>query len=297
MHQKHEVRFVNMKSVLHNIIILLMIAVGTIACDKETEKEIIDDKDFSSYLTMEDISKTIPIVNEFLENLPDTISKEKTFEELVTWMNSFSRQVNAKIIYSTDFYWGNKVMSGVSVPVDDNGITRELELDFAIIDNAISYSQIAGYVYNKQDIIYVKTQYTNIDSVFKFINSLDLVVNVIENGTYLSSLPAKSDTLAFIIEKLKAKPYTNKTWVTGHLNWYNANMVIFIHLYNMKIKDYQIDWKATMGKYKLENYASGPKHIIAFYIPEGTGKQWETRFTEYNFVDWAESGYSRYKIR
>lgn len=286
-----------MKSVLRNIIILLMIAVGTIACDKESDKELNDDKDFCSCLNMEDISKTIPIVNEFLANLPDNIREKQTFDTLVTWMNSFSCDVNAKIIYGTDMLSVNKVISGVSVPVDDNGITRELELDFAIIDNAISYSQIAGYVYNKQDIIYVKTQYTNIDSVFKFINSLDLVVSVIENGTYLSSLPAKSDTLAFVIEKLKAKPYSNKSWVTGHLNWYNANMVIFIYLYNMKNKDYQIDWKATMGKYKLENYASGPKHNITFYIPEGTGKQWKTNFTEYNFVDWAELGSSRYSIR
>lgn len=286
-----------MKSVLHNIIILLMIAVGTIACDKETDKEINDDKDFCSCLNMEDISKTIPIVNEFLANLPDNISKEKTFEELVTWMNSFSCDVNAKIIYGTDMEWGKEVMIGVSIPVDDNGIMRDLNLDFAIIDNAISYSQIAGYVYNKQDIIYVKTQYTNIDSVFEFINSLDLDVYVIQYGTYLSSKPANSDTLAYVIDQLKAKPYTNNNWVTGQLKWYNANMVIFIRLYDMKNKNYQLDWKATMGKYKLENYTNGPKHIIAFHIPEGTGKQWETRFTEYNFVDWAELGSSRYTIR
>lgn len=241
-----------MKSVLLNTIMFLIISVVTVECNKE-EDVITDEKDFCSCLTMEDISKTIPIVNKFLAELPDTISKEKTIDTLVTWMNSFSCNVNAKIIYRPDMQWGYDVKSGVSVAVDDNGKTRNLELDFAIIDNAVSYSQIAGYVYYKQDLIIVKTQYSNIDPVFEFINSLDLDVNVIENGTYLSSLPADPDTLAYVIEKIEAKPYTNKIWVTGHLNWYNANMVIFVYLYGMKNKDYQIDWKATMDKYKLEN--------------------------------------------
>jgi hypothetical protein len=246
---------------------------------------------------MEDINKTIPIVNEFLAELPNDISKEQTFESLVTWLNSFPCNVDAKILYGIDMIWGEEQMYGVSISVTDNGIDREIELDFAVIDNALTYSQIAGYAYDRQDAIHVKTKYTNINDVFDFINSLELDVKQIESGTYLSSMEANTDTLQYIIDNLKAKPYTTDTWVTGHLHWYNANIVIFLNLYDMKNTNYQTDWIETMSKYKLENYVDGTEHIIVFYIPEGTGEQWEMNFTGYNFVHWVELSYTRYTIR
>ena len=52
-----------------------------------------------------------------------------------------------------------------------------------------------------------------------------------------------------------------------------------------------------MSEYKLQNYTNGTKHIIAFIIPEGTGEEWETVFTAYDFVDWAELIYTKYIIR
>jgi len=72
--------------------------------------------------------------------------------------------------------------------------------------------------------------------------------------------------------------------VSGHLNWYNANIAISVRLYDMKNTNYQADRKETMNEYKLENYKSGPEHNIVFYIPEGTGEQWETNFIEYDFL-------------
>ena len=286
-----------MKSVFKNSIMVLIIAIGVFACDKEPDKKINNDKGFCSYLNMKDINKTIPIINEFLAELPDNISKEQTFQSLKTWLNSFSCNVDAKILYGEDLILGKEKMYGVSISIKDSEIMRELELDFEKIDNAISYTQIAGYVYSKQDAIYVKTKYTEIDKVFELINSLDLDVKEIQGGTYLSSMAADTDTLQFIINNLKAKPYTTKTWVTGQLNWYNANIVIFLNLYGMNNKKYQVDWKATMDKYKLENHASGTKHIIVFYITEGTGDQWKTNFTKYEFVDYTELSYTKYTIR
>lgn len=274
-----------------------MIAAGVTGCDKEIDKETNDDNGFCSYLSLEDISKTIPIINKFLAKLPNPITKEQTFKSLEAWLNSFSCDVNAKVFYGEDMIWGGEQMAGVSITVNDNDILRELQLDFASIDNAITYSKIAGYLYWKQDAIHVKTQYTDIDNVFKFINSLDFDVKEIKDGTYLSSMASDSDTLDYIIENLKSKPYTNDAWIAGHLNWYNANIAIFIRLYDMKKNDYQADWKETMNEYKLENDSNGTKHIIAFYIPEGTGEEWETYFTEYEFVEWAELSHTNYFIR
>lgn len=286
-----------MKRILKKIIIVLLLSSGAIACDKESDMELKDDKDFCSCLNMEDINKTIPIINEFLAELPDSLSKEKTFESIETWLNSFSCDVKAKILYGEDLIWGEEQMYGVSISIEDNEKVRELELDFAIIDNAVTYTQIAGFAYLLQDVINVKTQYTEIDKVFEFINMLDFNVKEIQGGTYLSSMAADTDTLNYIIDNLKAKPYTTDTWVTGQLNWYNANIVIFLRLYDMTNKNYQIDWKETMNEYKLENYNGGTKHIIEFYIPEGTGEQWETSFSEYEFVDWAELSFTKYTIR
>jgi hypothetical protein len=290
-----------MKNVLKNVVIVLVLAISISACDKDLEMGSNDDVDFCSCLNLEDISKTIPAINEFLAGLPNDISKEQTFESLEMWLNSFPCNVDAKILYGTDLIWGQEQMRGVAISVKDSDKFRELELDFAVIEHngnlMLTYSQIAGYVYYKQDAILVKTQYAEIDKVFEFINLLDFDVKEIQGGTYLSSMPAKTATLQYVINNLKAKPYTTDSWVTGHLNWYNANFVIFLNLFNMKNADYQTDWSETMNEYKLENYINGPTHIVEFYIPEGTSEQWKTIFTSYSFVDWAELSYTRYIIR
>ena len=290
-----------MKSVLKNVIIVLILAISVSACDKDPEIGSTDNDEFCSCLNLEDINKTIPAINEFLAGLPDSINREQTFESLETWLNSFPCNVGAKILYGTDMIWGQEQMCGVAISVKDGDKIRELELDFAVIEHngnlILTYSQISGYIYYKQDAILVQTQYAEIDKVFEFINSLDFDVKEIQGGTYLSSMPANTETLQSVINNLKAKPYTTDSWVTGHLNWYNANFVIFLNLYDMKNIDYQADWKETMNEYKLENYINGTKHIIVFYIPEGTGEHWKTNFTNYNFVDWAELSYTRYTIQ
>ena len=50
-----------------------------------------------------------------------------------------------------------------------------------------------------------------------------------------------------------------------------------------------------MNDYKLVEHHFDM--LIVFYIPEGTGKQWEKKFEEYDFVHWAELSYTRYTIR
>lgn len=286
-----------MKRIFKNGILVLIMAIAIFACNKESDKELNDNVDFCLFMNLEDINQTTPLVNEFLAELPADITYEQRFKSLETWLNSFPCDVNAKILYGIDLIGGEEQMRGVSISVKDGEITRELELDFAIIDNAVTFSQIAGYLYYKQDAIYVKTLFTEIDTVFEFINSLNLAVKEIQGGTYLSSMTATTETLQYIINKLKAKPYTTDSWVTGHLNWYNENITVFIRLYDMKNTIHQTDWIETMSEYKLQNYTNGTKHIIAFHIPEGTGEEWETVFTAYDFVDWAELSYTKYIIR
>ena len=308
---------------MKNVVIILVLAICLSACDEgaeinlsagdeDTEMDFNSDLEFCSCLNMEDINKTIPIVNEFLAELPEGISGEKTFEYLKTWLNTFPCDINAKILIGEDMFWGGERIYGVSISIKDNEIFRELSLDFLGFnyEGIDPYSQIVGYSYDKQNIIQVKTKYSKNIDVFDFINSTGFDVQNTKYGTYISSMPADSANLEFITNKLKVKPYTNDNWVNGHLNWYTTGITFFVNLYEMHNLDYQSDWIKTMDEYKLveydfaneykdydEDYIYGPGVLIAFYIPEGTGKEWETKFAEYPFVRWAELSYTRYTIR
>lgn len=46
-----------------------------------------------------------------------------------------------------------------------------------------------------------------------------------------------------------------------------------------------------------DDYIYGPGQLIAFYIPEETGKEWEAKFLEYDFVRWTDLSYTAYTIR
>jgi len=284
------------------VAILLIVAIGIAGCDKTFQSG--EEHQFCFFDNFDEINKTIPIVNEFLAELPDGTTKEQTFQSLVTWFKSCPCIIDATMIPSDAAIYPPE-MAGVSFSVMENGTIIELYLDFAVIDNYVIYSQIAGYHYVKQDAIHVKTKFTKIDNVFDFINSLEFGVKEIQRGTYVSSMQVNTDNLEYIVNNLKAKPYTNDAWVIAHLNWYPGGITLFINLYGMKNLDYQTDWFKSMNDYKLVEYdfeedsdnIYGPGHIIVFQIPEGTGKHWEAKFMEYDFVRWAEMSYSGCVIR
>ena len=297
---------------------ILLIVVGLFSCEKQSSsveseeigieepqtvepEEIditfvvdeVDDIVFCSCLDLENINKTIPIINKFLAGLPVSMSKEQVFQSLETWLKSFSCNIDAKILYRGSLVMVGEQIFGVSISVKDGETVRELELDFAVIDGVGTYSQIAGYLYYKQDCIYVKTGQITTAKLFDFINSLDFDVKFIYNGVYVSNMP--SDNLQYILDCLNAKPYTNDGgawWTSGYLHYLTNQITIFPKLYDMKNRDYQDDWLKSMNDFQLiERSDSG--HIIVLWIPEGTGTYWEAKFMEYGFVNWAEMSYSR----
>ncbi|MCL2738318.1 MAG: hypothetical protein FWE30_02610 [Bacteroidales bacterium] len=287
-----------MKNILKNATIMFVLAMTTTACEKNLEAEFHD--------SMENIHKTIPMINEFLAGLPEVnvfSSKEELnqrFQSLTTWLNSFSCNIDARILVGVDLIWGRKQAYGVGLSIRDGEIIRQLELDFAVIESGgnliITYSQIAGYKYYKQDAIYVKTKYSKINDVFDFINSRGLDVKHVERGCYTSSMPADSTNLEYIRGNLLAKPYVDNGFgVAAHLNWYTPGITFFVPLLDMHNRDYQADWIKTMSDYKLRELDH--QMIIVFCIPENTGKRWETTFKKYDFVHWTELSYTRYTIR
>jgi len=278
-----------MKNVFKNAAIVLMLAIGVSACDKEPEIEI-DKDEFCSYFNMENIHKTIPYVNEFLATLPNNTSRERTFEHLETWFNSFSCNINARILWGVDLIWGQNQMRGVGIPIKDGERVRMLEVDFAIIEYRgnliVTHSQIDGFSHIKQDAINVKTNLTQIDEVFDFINASGL-------DRYLSFMYPDSVNLGQIRSSLLAKSYVGQ--IASHLHWGPPDAItFFIELLNMHNLEYQKDWIETMKKYKLVENA---QMMIQFRIPEGTGKEWETKFENLDFVHWAERSYTTHRIR
>jgi len=281
----------DMTSILKNVVIVLSFVIVTSACDKKSEMEF-NDAEFCSCLTIEDIHKTIPIVNEFLSVMPKGISEEQKFQSLAKWLKAFPCIIETTFLRNDFGIWPDHKICGIAFSFEEDGIVKKLSLDFS----PTNLQEIVGYIYDKQNKIHVGTKLTKMDEVFGFINSLDLDVKEIKNGTYISSFPADSTNLKYIRSNLITKPYTNEVWVTGQLNWYLPGITFFVRLYDMKVKDYQEDWIKTMSEYNLIKYVFGPEDVIVFQIPEGTGKQWEEKFRKYSFVRWAETSYTRYYL-
>lgn len=143
--------------------------------------------------------------------------------------------------------------------------------------------------------VFVKVKgYYTIDKVFNFINSFEHKVEEIHSQTYTSDLP--SDSLQYVLDYLNAKTYTNDgiTWfVSGYLHYQTKVIIIFPKLFNINNFTYQADWLESMVilKLKEDTESETAGGIIYFHVPEGHEKEWEKKFEEYDFVEWAELNY------
>ena len=276
---------------LNVIGIIFLLLLGLTGCNKEESREISNDE-FCLYLNSENIDKTIPIINEFLAGLPKKMDEEQKLQALTKWLKSCSCIIDATIFSEPFMYTMGSRMSEILLSFKENGITKDLIIDVAMTNPL----QVAFYHehYTPMDVFVKTKNYFTIVKVFDFINSLDLDVELINYGVYVSTM--SSDNLQYILDCLNTKTYTNDGnvwWVSGYLHYSTNQITIFPRLYNMKNKDYQNDWLKSMNDYQLvESFAydhSG--YVIHFRVPEGTEKQWETQFKKYEFVEWAELNY------
>jgi len=184
-------------------------------------------------------------------------------------------------------------MSEILITFEENGIRKDFVYDI-VMTNPLQVA-FCHREYEPMQVSVKTKRYFTINEVFDFINSLDLDVEQIYNGVYVSTM--SSDSLQYILDCLNAKPYTNNgsDWprVTGYLHYLTNQIAVFPYLLNMKNKAYQEDWRQSMDEYKLvEQFAYDDSgYIICFRVPEGTEKYWETQFKKYEFVEWAELNY------
>jgi len=142
-------------------------------------------------------------------------------------------------------------------------------------------------------LVKIKEDYT-IDKVFKFINNFDHEVENIHSQVYTSALP--SDSLQYVLDYLNEKLYTNdgNSWfVNGYLHYKTKVITIFPRLFNIKNTDNQEDWLESIKILRLNEDTTSETAgcIIYFHVPMGKEKEWERKFEEYEFVEWAELNY------
>ena len=282
-------------NVIKSTIVMLSLLLGVVGCDKDNEmnNNEISLEEFCACIDLENIDKTIPVVNEYLRNIGKSLDNEHRAQALVGWFKSHSCIVDARIILHE--ISGYQPKRDVAFSFMDGEIVRELILNFSTTNKVLSYH------YDLYHGIFVKTNKDfTINKVFDLINSLDLDAEFINYGVYVSTM--LPDKLQYVLDNLNAKPYTgdSNTWrqVTGYLHFSTNQITIFPPLFNMNNKDYQADWLQTMKDYELVEHFihdhSG--YVIEFLFPETLDKYWKTKFDEYEFVEWAELNYNKYFI-
>lgn len=278
-----------MKTNIISIIILFLI-LGITGCskDEEVSRVEISEEEFCPCVHLENIDKTIPLVNQYLRGSAKGLDEEQRLLALATWFKSYPCIIDARVIVHESYY-GDRPKREIAFSFKDGGITRELILDFSTTNKVLSYH------YDLVNGAHVRVKnYFTIDKIFDFINSLDFDVKYIDSGVYISNM--SSDNLQYILNSLNAKPYTNdgNAWrVTGYLHYSTSQITIFPKFFNIKNKDYQADWLESMNVYELIERGG---YIIRFQIPEDPENRGIPKFEENEFVEWAELSYNRYTI-
>lgn len=168
----------------------LLTAGGFAACDdkdfpEQTKDEIpkeVDEQDQDKEepgddnpvipITLEDIEKTLPLVNRYLDGLDSKLNKAEREQALVEWFKTYPGVIDAWIVS-----FENSPYTEVAFSCSDGEITRELILDFSSTHRVLSYHYdvaIGAYVKTKKGI--------TIRQVFDFINNADFEVKEIIYG-------------------------------------------------------------------------------------------------------------------
>ena len=275
---------------------LIVVFGGLASCISDLEEKrdagVVDDMEFCACVSLEDIDKTIPAVNQYLGTLNKNRDNEQRLHALAAWLKSFPCIIDSRMIQ-------NETMPGFPPKTDiafsfmDDEIIRELLLDISTADKVVSYH------YDIVNGAHVKTnRHITIDRAFDFVNSFDFDVKSIYLRSYVSTMP--SENLQYILDKLNAKPYTNRdNWqVTGYLKSMTNQIIITARLFDMENKAYQADWIQSMNDYQLIEDMSFDfgGHIIEFRIPENPENKGVPEFDEYEIVEWVDYSYNRYTI-
>ena len=134
MKPKIKNRFARMQALAAAILcFVFFVAAG---CGTEKQKAV----EFCSLVSMENIGKTIPIVNKVLSDMDSDWDDEQKLQELIDWLNEQPCIIEADVLCQSCMET-DPPMSQILISFDENGMTKEFILD-VLMTNPL---KAAGY--------------------------------------------------------------------------------------------------------------------------------------------------------
>ena len=102
------------------------------ACSQDSEMQQeenveVSKYEFCAYVNMENIDKTIPIVNEFLSGLSDNLDETQKLQQLTAWLKSYPCFIDATI-FCVSCVKTLPAHSEIVTSFNENGEVKELNL-------------------------------------------------------------------------------------------------------------------------------------------------------------------------
>ncbi|MDR0796166.1 MAG: hypothetical protein LBE79_08985, partial [Tannerella sp.] len=82
--------------------LILLLLRGLVGCDKEGQ--VTDSGKLCSYLNIENINKTIPVINDYLASLKSNLNDEQKLQSLTDWLKSSPCVIDATILCMSCIY-------------------------------------------------------------------------------------------------------------------------------------------------------------------------------------------------
>jgi hypothetical protein len=150
--------------------------------------KMISNEEFCPAVNMDNIYKTIPVINEFLETLPDDLNDTKKLQALTTWLKSHSCIIDATILCVSCIETLPE-QSEIIVSFVEEGRTEKLILDVSMSSplKATRYHEFHDTPDNRLRGIWIEKEslvlkyidfYAN--SVAKFVNRMKNIENIDE---------------------------------------------------------------------------------------------------------------------
>ncbi len=127
----------------------------------------------------------------------------------------------------------------------------------------------------------------SIERVFELINEQHLHIDKMKGFFNFSNLPI--DSLNYVIDYLKDKPYLNRPGFTGgsaSISESGNRIIVTEFLFEMDISA-QSDWLNTIEILELEDLGNNNQNLTVL-VEEGTENFWATKFATYPEVKWTD---------
>ncbi|TRX48071.1 hypothetical protein FNH22_29855 [Fulvivirga sp. M361] len=125
----------------------------------------------------------------------------------------------------------------------------------------------------------------SIDQVFELMNEEHVTIDRMSGFFNYSTLP--NDSLTYVTNFLKNKPYLNKRGLTGgsaYVHKLDNVIIITEFFFEMDIAAQQ-DWMKTMQTLELKDLNGDTKNLL-IKVDHGMEEHWANKFNDHPYVEW-----------